>query len=284
MKIGFIGLGNLGKAMAQRLISEGTELIVWNRTKEKADGLHAEWGNNPAAVISKSQILFINLFDSLAVQSVMTGPDGLLEGDCNGKIIVDTSTNHFESVISFAEMARSKGASYLESPVMGSVAPALLGNLVLLVSGEKKTFETGRPYLEKIGKKIFYLEKPGLATKMKLINNLCLGTFMASIAEALAFGEDVGVDKTMILDILANGAGNSMILNAKRDKLLNEDFAPQFSSAMIYKDLHYLQDLSRSLKRPLFTGSVVKELFGAAFSRNIENLDISGIYKIMKEF
>jgi 3-hydroxyisobutyrate dehydrogenase len=119
---------------------------------------------------------------------------------------------------------------------------------------------------------------------MKLVNNLLLGTFMAAIAEALVFGEEIGVERGKLLDILASGAGNSGVLNAKREMLLKEDFSAQFSSALIYKDLHYLQDLANLSKRPLFTCAVVKELYGMTFSKDMDKLDFSAIYKILKEY
>jgi len=284
MKAGFIGLGHLGKSVAKRLISEGIELMVWNRTREKASDLGALIADSPAALVSQVEILFMNLFDSAAVEAVLAGKDGILKVDCTGKIIIDTTTNHFELVAYFHELLRKQGVFYLESPVLGSVVPASQGALTVLVSGEKNAFDKALPYIEKIGKNIFFLEKPALATKMKLINNLALGSFMATIAEALAFGESAGINKSKVLDILGTGAGNSMVLNAKREKLLQEDFSTHFSSALIYKDLHYLQDLARALKRPLFTGSTAKELFGMTFSKGMDSLDFSGIYKIMKGF
>jgi len=284
MKAGFIGLGHLGKAMAKRLISEGVELVVWNRTREKASDLGTPMADSPAALLSQVEILFMNLFDSAAVEAVLAGKDGLLKSDCTGKIVIDTTTNHFELATYFHELLKKHGGFYLESPVLGSVVPASQGALTVLVSGDKNAFDRALPWIEKIGKNIFFLEKPALATKMKLINNLALGSFMATIAEALAFGESAGIDKSRVLDILGAGAGNSMVLNAKKEKLLNEDFSTHFSSALIYKDLHYLQDLARFLKRPLFTGSTAKELFGMAFSKGMDTLDFSVIYKIMKGF
>lgn len=283
MKAGFIGLGNLGRAMAKRLISEGVDLTVWNRTKEKASDLGVEIADSPAALISGADVVFLNLFDSAAVGSVISGKGGLLEGNCSGKIVIDTTTNHFEQVLTFHEIMKGRDVAYLEAPVLGSVVPASQGNLTVLVSGEKTAFDRGLPLVEKIGKNIFYLEKPAFATKMKLINNLALGSFMATIAEAVAIGEDAGIDKAKILDILAAGAGNSMVLNAKKEKLLKEDFSAHFSSAAIYKDLHYLQDLARTLKRPLFTGSAVKEVFAMTFSQELENLDFSAVYMILKK-
>jgi len=282
MKAGFIGLGHLGTAMAKRLLAEGVDLSVWNRTREKASALSAPLADSPAGLISAVEVLFMNLFDSRAVDEVINGAKGLLSGDCRGKIVIDTTTNHFDSVAGFHESLKKQGASYLEAPVLGSVAPALQGALTVLVSGERQAYEKALPLLEKIGKTIFFLGEPPSATKMKLINNLVLGSFMATLAEALALAEKAGTDKAKAIDILSAGAGNSMVLAAKKAALLNEDFTTQFSSALIYKDLHYLQDLARSLGGPLFTGSITKELFGMTFAKGLDRLDFSGIYRVMK--
>jgi 3-hydroxyisobutyrate dehydrogenase len=283
MKVGFIGLGYLGKAMARRLISEGVELSVWNRTKEKAADLKVEMMDSPAALISKVDVLFMNLFDSNAVRDVIGGERGILQGDCDGKIIIDTTTNHFQDVLDFHETFEKVNAAYIEAPVLGSVIPASKGLLTVLVSGRREAYEKCLPLLEKIGSNIFYLEERGMATKMKLINNMLLGSFMASIAEAVVLGEEIGLPKEKVLDILSKGAGDSLVLNVKKEKLLKEDFSTHFKVALIYKDLHYLQDLARFLKKPLFTGSTAKELYGITLSRNLEDLDFSVIYKIMKE-
>ena len=283
MKIGFIGLGHLGKAIARRLISEGLELTVWNRTAGKATDLGVSVAESPAQLVQKVDTLMINLFDSRAVKSVFFKKDGLIQGGLTGKTIIDTSTNHFEEVLLFHDILKSQGGYYLEAPVLGSVIPASQGALVSLVSGDKKVYEDTRIILEKISRKVFYLEEPGSATKMKLINNLLLGTFMAAIAEALVLGEASGLSKKKVLEILNEGAGQSMVLNAKRDKLLTEDFTSHFSSALMYKDLHYLQDLARSVRKSCFLTGVTKELFGLTFPKNQDALDFSAIYQILKK-
>jgi len=183
----------------------------------------------------------------------------------------------------FHGLCKNAGAIYLEAPVLGSIVPAAQGTLTVLISGDEAGYAKVRPVLENIGKHLFYLEKPGLATKMKLINNLALGSFMATIAEALALGETVGIAKEEILEILSAGGGNSLVLNAKRNKLLQEDFATHFSSALIYKDLHCLQDLAYSEKKSLFTGSVIKELYARTFAAGIDQEDFSAIYKLFKK-
>ncbi len=284
MKVGFIGLGSLGKAIARHLMDEGVELTVWNRTRSKAEELGAPIADSPAELTSQTDMVILSLADSAAVQAVLLGEKGLLTANCRGKTIVDTTTNHFESVLSFHQAVKASGAEYLETPVLGSVMPASKGLLTVLVSGEEEAYQKAKPLIEKIGGNIFYLKAPALATKMKLVNNLVLGNLMAALAEAVALGEDVGIPKERVLEILSKGAGDSMVLNAKREKLLKEDFAVQFSSAMIYKDLHYLQDLARSMQRPLLTGSITKEIFGMAFTKGIENLDFSAIYKVLREF
>jgi 3-hydroxyisobutyrate dehydrogenase len=283
MAIGFIGLGNLGKAIAQRLISEGEELLVWNRGKEKLGGLKARIADSPADLITEVSICFLCLSDSNAVKAVLEDRKGLLGGDCTGKIVADITTNHFETVRSFYGMIGEHGGFYLETPVSGSVIPASQGNLVVLVSGDKKSYETIRPILQKIGKHIFYLEKPGLAASMKLVNNLVLGAFMVGIAEAVALGEDAGIPKKMVLDVLSVGAGNSAILTGKKEKLLNDDFTPQFSVAMISKDLGYIEDLAKTRNRPLFCATVARELFNRAKAAKMETLDFSAVYKVIKE-
>ncbi|WP_181405987.1 NAD(P)-dependent oxidoreductase [Thermodesulfovibrio sp. Kuro-1] len=284
MKIGFIGLGNLGKAMAKRLISEGVELIVWNRTIDKAKELGCLIANTPSELISQVDMLILNLKDSIAVKDVLINQNGLIYGNCENKIVIDTTTNHFEEVLEFYSLLKEKRAYYLESPVLGSVIPASQGLLTVLVSGDKTAFERAKFILEKIGKSIFYLEKEGVATKMKLINNLVLGSFMATLAEAIVFAEQSGIDKERAIEILLSGAGNSMVLNVKKQKIIDEDFTPHFTNALIYKDLDYIHDLAKLLKRPLFTGSIVKEIYATALLKGVENEDFSSIYKIFKNF
>lgn len=282
MQLGFIGLGHLGKAIAGRLLDCQHTLTVWNRSADKAEGLRAVVAASPAEVARQADILFICLFDSAAVHSVFTQDQGLLAADLSGKIIIDHTTNHFRDVVAFHELCAKAGAIYLESPVLGSVVPASQGALTVLVSGKEEGYTKAQPVLADVGKHLFHLPEPGLATKMKLINNLALGSFMATLAEALAFAEGVGIKKEEVLEILHVGGGQSLVLNAKRAKLLAGDFSPHFSNSLIYKDLHCLQDLAYQEKRPLFTGAVTKELFGRAIAEGMADLDFSSVYSLFK--
>lgn len=283
MQLGFIGLGHLGKAIAGRLLECGHTLTVWNRTPAKAEGMQVDVALSPISVARRAEVVFLCMFDSNAVHSILTQENGLLSGEIEGKVIVDLSTNHFKEVSTFHDICKKAGASYLEAPVLGSVVPASQGALTILVSGDKTGYEKVKTLLENIGKHLFYLKEPSLATKMKLINNLTLGSFMATIAEALSFAEEIGIEKKEILEILSVGGGNSLVLNAKKLKLLEEDFSTHFSSALIYKDLHCLQDLAYEQKKPLFTGAVIKELYARTFEEGIDQEDFSAIYKLFKK-
>lgn len=283
MKIGFIGLGNLGKAIVKRLISQGLELHVWNRTKDKAKDLNVFIEEKPSCLFKNTDIVVINLFDSRAVREVFEMPDGILSADLKSKIIIDTTTNSHKDVLEFHDLIEKKEGFYLEAPVLGSVNPALEGNLTILVSGNKYAFEKVMDLLKIMGSKIFYLGEPSLASKMKLINNLLLGVFMAGISESLVLAEKCGINIEKAIEILMAGAGNSMVLNAKKEKLLNNDYSPHFSSSLIYKDLNYLQNLAYELKMPLFTASAVKELYGLTHSKKVAELDFSYLFKLLKD-
>ena len=280
MRIGCIGLGHLGTAIANRLIDCGHELTVWNRTAAKASALQATVAPTPAAVAEAVEQVHLCLFDSAAVREVLTGDHGLRTTDLRGKLLVDHTTNHFGEVLALHDLCARAGATYLEAPVLGSVVPAAQGSLTVLVSGSKGGFDRAEPVQRQLGTHLFHLEEPGLATRMKLVNNLVLAGLMAQIAEATAFAEAAGMDRATALDILAAGAGQSMVLTAKRAKLESGDFSPHFTTSLMLKDLHILQDLAYAEGRPLFTGAMPRELFALAVAEGMEALDFSSVYRL----
>lgn len=279
--VGFIGLGALGGAVARRLAGAGHPLLLWNRTPAKAEGL-GELASCPAEVVSRAGTTFLCLRDSEAVWAVTSGPTGIFAGDTAGKTLVDLSTNHVELACVLHALAAKGRAEYLEAPVLGSVVPASRGELTVLVSGEEAAFEAARPLLSVVGSRLFFLGEPGRATKMKLANNLVLAATLAGLADATALAGAAGIPPAEALEILGAGAGAGVVLASKKDKVLGGDFSPHFSAALLYKDLHYLQDLARVLRRPLFTAAAVKELFALAFTHGREEEDISVLFPILR--
>lgn len=283
MKIGFIGLGNLGRAICERLASVDVELIIYNRNKDKIKDLPYKVSNTPKDLLKECDVIFLCLFDSNAVRDILTQENGLLCEELKGKTIIDLTTNHYEEVLEFHKMVNDIGGNYLENPVFGSVAPALKGLLTVVASGKKEVFENVKPILEKIAVEIFHLEVPSSATKMKLINNLCLGSFMATLAECTALAENCEIPKAKALEILGVGGGQSLVLKAKTQKLIDEDFSAHFSNNAINKDLHLVQDLAYNLNQPLYTAAIPKELFSKMKMMGKGEEDFSSIYQLFKK-
>ena len=283
MAIGFIGLGNLGTAITTRLSQLGETLVVYNRNIEKIKDLGYEVVSSPKEILQKCDVVFLCLFDSEAVKQILTGDNGLLCEELKGKTIIDLTTNHYEDVLEFHKLVNDFGANYLENPVFGSVAPALKGELTVVSSGKTEVFEAMKPILEKIALEIFHLPTPASATKMKLINNLCLGSFMATLAECTAFAESCEIPKAKALEILGVGGGQSLVLKAKTQKLIDEDFSAHFSNNAINKDLHLLQDLAYNLKLPLYSACLPKELFSKMKMMGKGEEDFSSIYQLFKK-
>ena len=283
MAIGFIGLGNLGTAITTRLSQLGETLVVYNRNIEKIKDLGYEIVSTPKEIFQKCDVIFLCLFDSEAVKQILLGDNGLLCEELKGKTIIDLTTNHYEDVLEFHKLVNDFGGNYLENPVFGSVAPALKGELTVVSSGKTEVFEAMKPILEKIAKEIFHLPIPSSATKMKLINNLCLGSFMATLAECTALAESCEIPKAKALEILGVGGGQSLVLKAKTQKLIDEDFSAHFSNNAINKDLHLLQDLAYNLKLPLYSAAIPKELFSKMKMMGKGEEDFSSIYQLFKK-
>ncbi len=280
--IGFIGLGTLGKTIAKRLIECGESLIVWNRTIEKAKDLDAEIAESPKDLAQKVDKIFIIVFDSQASEEVIFGNKGIIEANIEGKTIVDMTTNHPAYSLLAHEEIKRRQAYYIDAPVLGSVIPASKGLLTMVASGDEKAFNEVKPVAEKFCSHIFFLGKAGNASKMKLINNIVLGGFMDILAEAIAIGENLGFDKSTVIEVLSKGAGKSAILEAKREKIMKEDFSTHFSVDLIYKDLHYAQDMLKENKLFSFSLSAIKETFGIARNMGLGDLDFSAVYKVFK--
>ncbi len=282
-QVGFVGLGNLGRAMVQRFLSQGVKVFVWNRTPEKAEGLDVDVAKVPLDLFDEVEVVFVCLFDSEAVAEVAESDDGLLAGDCAGKIVVDCTTHDYAAVQAFHLLFAQHDAGYLEAPVLGSVVPATQGALTMLTSGGREVYEEVEPALKHLAKTIYHFERPGLATKMKLVNNLVLGSFMATLAEAVSLGEAIGLPKEQVLDILANGAGNSAVLNAKRAKIQNEDFSPHFSVAAIHKDLTLCYQLIQEIGKESWTGTGAALLYNEAYHLGFGEKDLSVLYELVRQ-
>ena len=207
MKVGIAGLGNMGRAMAERLEEEGVSLVVWNRSAGKAEGLGAEVADTPSELVGKADVILSVLANDAATDAVYFGQDGYLSGPLGGKLIVEFCTQSPERSKALAEAVTEAGGAYLECPVGGTVAPARAGKLLGLAGGSDADFERARPILEKLMRRLEHMGPVGSGAAMKLSINLPLMVYWGALGEALGLAQAGGVDPTLALDILADSSG-----------------------------------------------------------------------------
>ncbi|MGA1862179.1 NAD(P)-dependent oxidoreductase [Deferribacter thermophilus] len=279
MKLGFIGFGKLGSAMVENLLNHDIEIIGWNRTKSKMEQFDKVVKKDTPFQIWEDgvEVVILNLFDSKSVKEVLFGENGLINDQVKNKIIIDTTTNHYEEVLEISDRVIESGNEYIEAPVIGSVVPAKNGSLVVLAGCKKVLFDKYEHILSLFGNKIFHFEEYGIATKFKLINNMVLGSFMAVLKEAINMAEMIGLDRNTAINLLENGAGDSLVLRGKKSKVLSRDYTAHFDVKTLLKDLDYYYDMAKENNYPTIISSMIKEIYRALEKNNLGDKDFSSI-------
>jgi len=285
MKIGFIGLGIMGSRMAANLQKKGHDLVVYNRTKDRAKALlgqGAAWADSPAEVGKRVNILFTMLSKPDAVAEVaLIGKHAFLETLPPNSLWVDCSTvNPSFSQLMAGEAAERK-VRFLDAPVAGSKGPAEQGQLLFYVGGDKADIETARPLLECMGKAVFPLGGHGTGSAMKMVNNIMLGQAMVAFTEALAFGESLGLTRQTIFETLASSPVTAPFIMLKRKKFEDGDFTAEFPLQWMHKDLHLAVETAFETGAVLPAMSAAKELFGLAMRQGMAGEDFSAVYKVV---
>jgi len=240
MRLGWVGLGNMGIPMATNLIKAGFELTVYNRTKEKANELlelGASYKETPKEVTENVDVVITMVADDQAVREVFTREDGVLAGLSSGKIVVDMSTISPYTSKKIASLCGAKDAKVLDAPVSGSVAPAKAGELVVLVGGDKDTYETCKPIFDVVGKASFYLGENGAGSNAKLAINSMLGIYIQGLAETVLFAEKAGVPRETMLEIIKLSAVGAPIANIKTPGIIQDQYPAAFALKHATKDL-----------------------------------------------
>lgn len=284
--IGFIGLGIMGENMARRLIESGQELILHNRTKEKADELikkGAQWADTPAQVAERADIVFTMLTTPSVVEAVIYGEHGLLSSLSNNTLWVDTSTVKPAYSLKWANDARNAGGRFVDAPVAGSKGPAEQGKLHFLVGGSKKDVEEITPLLDVMGQSVQHMGDIGKGSATKLAVNLTLVQSMAGLAEAVSFGESIGLDRAQLTDLLLMLPTTAPVLDGKRDMIVNGTFETQFPLEHAYKDLQQLSETAYESGAPLPISHAAKELFAFAKQKGLGREDFAAVYLALKQ-
>jgi 3-hydroxyisobutyrate dehydrogenase-like beta-hydroxyacid dehydrogenase len=282
--IGFIGMGRMGARMARRLLDAGYPLGVYNRTPARARLLTAAGARayeSPGALAADSAFILSSLADDAAVTGALLGADGALTGARAGAVLVDLSSVHPATSRAVFASAQAKGVQMLDAPVSGSTGPAEEGRLMILVGGERETYERCRPIFDILGRISFYLGPSGAGSTMKLIANAVLGIEMLALAEAIALGEKAGLPRGALLDALTQGglvaaAHAPKIENARRD-----EFPATFPLRLLSKDLGNALRLADECLVPMPLAAAARQMYAMEQGRQTGDEDYSAVIRLM---
>lgn len=245
MKIGYLGLGIMGSAMAANLHRVGFELVVWNRTASKAEPLRATGATvaaSPADVARQVDICCLNVTDTADVERLLFGDAGVASGAKPGLIVVDHSTIRADKTRAFADRLAKQGVTLLDAPVSGGDSGARNATLSIMVGGDAAAFERCRSMFEAVGKTITHVGDVGSGQVCKACNQIAVLTNLAGVCEAMAYGARHGLDLRKMLDVVAKGAGGSWQLANLGPKILDGDLRPAFMVDLALKDLAIIAD------------------------------------------
>jgi 2-hydroxy-3-oxopropionate reductase len=282
--VGFIGLGIMGKPMAENLIEAGYDLVAYNRTSEKAGELDgATVAETPREVAEQSDITITMLPDSPQVEEVLAGEDGVLEGIKEGALIVDMSTISPVVTEELSEKAKEKGASMLDAPVSGGDVGAIEGTLSIMVGGSEGDFERARPLFEVMGGTVTHVGPVGTGQVVKAANQIVVALTIEAVSEALVLGSKGGVAPEKILDVLGGGLAGNKVMEVKREKMLEHSFDPGFRVELHHKDLGIALAAGREYGVTLPVTAIVDQMLETLKMRGRGDRDHSALLTLIEE-
>ncbi|HZF25733.1 MAG TPA: NAD(P)-dependent oxidoreductase [Steroidobacteraceae bacterium] len=284
--IGFIGVGRMGAAMAERLLAAGHPVIAHDTSDAAVAALvvaGATGANSPAAVASAARIVLASLPTPRIVLDVVRSTNGVRDGTAI-RTFVDLSTSGAAAAIAIDQALQQRGIQALDAPVSGGIAGARAGTLALMVSGPRAVFDEVEPLLEHLGRLFFVGEKPGLGQTLKLANNLMSQAAIAITSEALALGAKAGLDPQLMLDVLNASSGRNTASSDKFPKhVLTRGFDFGFSTGLALKDVRLCLEEAAALGVPMNVGQAVQELLSATEQRFGADSDCTNVARTLEE-
>ncbi|MDI3535310.1 MAG: 2-hydroxymethylglutarate dehydrogenase [Thermosediminibacterales bacterium] len=285
MKIGFIGLGNMGKPMSTNILKNGYDVTVYDIDKNSVEllvGQGAKAATSPKEVAAASDIILLSLPNPHIVKEVVAGKNGVLEGIKENAIIADLSTVTPKTIIDLVPLVEERGAKILDAPVSGGVPGAKAGKLTIMVGGDEEVFEKCKPVFETIAKNIYYVGQIGSGLKVKLINQYLFASNLASVVEAFALAAKAGVDAKKLVEIISNSSGSSYALKTRYNYISRNNFEPGFQINLMLKDLSLVLSMAEDNDMPLLLGGMVHQLYRLAKRKGFGEKDVCGLLLAME--
>jgi len=283
MKLGFIGLGIMGKPMARNLVQAGHYLYVYGRrvaSIQELLTLGATACASPKEVAEKAGITFIMVSDTPDVEQVLFADHGYIHGAKNGSIVVDMGTSSPAATRVMAQKLAAYRIDKLDAPVSGGVNGAINATLAIMVGGKTEIFQRVKPYFECLGKNIVYVGDHGAGQVAKACNQIVAAATIVAVAEAFIFAQKMQVDTAKVRTALLGGFAYSKVLDTHGNRMLQNDFKPGFKATLHQKDLHIVMNAARELGLDLPAAALAAQQLDALVNNGDGNLDSSAIFKI----
>ncbi|MGD0972505.1 MAG: NAD(P)-dependent oxidoreductase [Candidatus Korobacteraceae bacterium] len=285
MKIGFVGLGQMGKHMAMNMLKSGAELTVTDLKKDsflQFEQKGVRTTTNLAEVV-QAEIVFLSLPGTQAVQDVLVGRNGIIDKLGKGQIVVDLSTMSYTATLELAKRLEARGVSFLDAPVSGMEARAQEGTLTVMCGGSEKILETVRPFLNCIGNKILYMGGTGSGQLTKLINQLLFDINAAALAEVLPMAVKLGLDPEKVGQVVNSGTGKSYASEFFLPRILKNSFSDGYAMKHAYKDLVSGAEISANLCIPMPVLGAATATYQAALLKGYGDQDKGAMICVFEE-
>jgi 2-hydroxy-3-oxopropionate reductase len=285
MRVGYIGLGLMGRAIAGNILKGGFPLTVHNRSRAAVEGLvrqGAKEARSPAEVAGASDVVFTNLPDTPDVEGVVLGTAGVMEGGRPGLIIVDNSTIRPEAARAIAARLKDEGITFLDAPVSGGDVGAREATLSIMVGGDAEALEAVRPVLAAMGKSVTHVGGSGAGQVAKACNQIMVAAQMVAMGELLLLAQKTGVDPQRVVEAIRRGAAQCWTLDVKPPRLFRGERGPGFKAHMMDKDLGIVLDTARAYGMPLPSAAIHAQLFAAMLEMGMRDLDNSAVIGVLE--
>jgi 3-hydroxyisobutyrate dehydrogenase len=287
-KVGFIGLGSMGKAMAANIAGAGFPLTVFDIRKEpfaEMEKLGARVAGSAREVGKESDTVIVMVLDFQQMKRAVLPPDGVLGGMREGATLIITSTITPQDVIEIENAAREHGISVIDSPVSGGRLRAEDASLAMMVGGDDAVVRENQDILKTMGSNLFRVGKVGQGQAMKIINQMLVSASIVSVAEAMVMAEKLGIDLQTMYDVITRSAGTSEVLQNMGPQMIARDFtAPKVTVDILVKDTGIIMDTIKSLDIPLPLSSMVYQVYRMARARGLGQKDVVSVFQLLEEF
>jgi 3-hydroxyisobutyrate dehydrogenase-like beta-hydroxyacid dehydrogenase len=283
LRVAFLGLGIMGHAMATNLAKAGHELTVWNRTPGKTvEG--AQTAANPAEAAKGTEVVWICVSDTAAVEQVLFGSNGVESVLTTGMTVVDSSTISPSSERNFAERVLAKGAEYIDAPVTGSKIGAAEGKLVFIVGGKEDVIQKMDPLFAAMGKAIVHMGETGKGQTAKIGMNLMIALMYQGFAEALVLTSKLGLPPENLLQLVQQSMVRSGVTDYKAPFILKRDFTPNFPMRLMHKDIKLMLDAAHENRVKLPGLETVEEIYEIAAEEGMADLDYAATLELLEKW